>query len=365
LSNRFAIRIVWNRRDQPIHLYDAYTGGIRASYCPYNALDEMESPMVVTFSPDGQKILGCGFRTDRTIFSFDSTRPGRDAVAIYKLGKTRRSSDGQKGLISSIDFQQPNLSPTGNRIFAVGTYSPGSIYVYDDRIISATQQPTGTILTGACIVGHGKRHYRKKRRFMSLVDSDKRPKSDYDVDTDETNDWIDAAKNAWFQRKTQGGVSQLRFAPTNEYYLYSASRRANTVLAWDLRMLSGIDEYQTNPVLVMKSYETWNDTNQRIEFDFNCDTGNTLYVGGQDNCVRVYDVSTGNLKARMEGFDDVVSGVSFFRGFANNGPLLATASGSRYFPNIPDSEQTIGFEPSVLPESRPQGMLSLFSITAE
>ena len=89
--------------DQPVHLYDAYTGAVRATYRPFNAMDEMESPTVAIFSGNGQKILAAGFRTDRTIHIFDAAVPGRDSTILH-LGKTRRSSDGQKGLVSALSF---------------------------------------------------------------------------------------------------------------------------------------------------------------------------------------------------------------------------------------------------------------------
>eukprot|EP00956_Cyclotella_meneghiniana_P041399 scaffold225600_cov36-Cyclotella_meneghiniana.AAC.1 len=51
----------------PIHLIDAYTSSLRASYRPHNNVDELEGPTIVEFSPDGSKIYGTGFKTDRTI----------------------------------------------------------------------------------------------------------------------------------------------------------------------------------------------------------------------------------------------------------------------------------------------------------
>ena len=69
-------------------MYDAYSGDVRATYRPYNALDEMESPSVVSFVENGARLAMGGFRTDRMIHLFDLNRPGRDPAAIFKLGKT-------------------------------------------------------------------------------------------------------------------------------------------------------------------------------------------------------------------------------------------------------------------------------------
>jgi WD40 repeat protein len=317
--------------DQPVHLYDAYIRDhVRASYRPYNSLDEMEAPNVVTFSNDGQKIICGGFRTDRTLHIFDTSIPGRDST-IMRLGKTRRSSDGQKGLISSISF---GVSPS---LIAVGTYAPGSIYLYDLR---SSQQPSGTILNGHCIVGHGKGHARKKRRFLNISKPSTTSGNKCEIgaeegDLDELNDsnWLAAAKGKWYQSKTQGGVTQLQFAPNDDYILYSASRRSNSIIAWDIRMLSGQLEYQTNPIQGISSYETINNTNQRLEFDLDVE-GKTIYIGGQDNCLRIYDIKSGKCKNMICNLDDSVNGVSHT--IFNGRSFLAIATGSRRFASLDD-----------------------------
>ena len=288
---------------------------------------------MAAFTNDGQRIICGGFHTDRTLHVFDTTIPGRDST-VLRLGKTRRSSDGQKGLISSICFG--GGTSLSSPIFAVGTYSPGSIYLYDLR---SSQQPTGTILNGHCMVGHGKGHARKKRHFEKISKED----SDIPVDDAgsaelENNDenWFTAAKVKWFQSKTQSGVTQLQFAPNDEYILYSTSRRSNVVIAWDTRMLSGQSDYQSNPIRGLSSFETMNDTNQRLEFDIDS-TGQTMYVGGQDKCVRIYDIKSGKCKGKILDLDDVANGVSV----STNGgrTLLAIATGSRRFESQEDDFQ--------------------------
>ena len=51
-------------------------------------------------------------------------------------------------------------------------------------------------------------------------------------------------------------------------------------------MLSEDDESKHTVIRGLGSYETKNDTNQRLEFDIH---DSTLFVGGQD-CVRIYDL---------------------------------------------------------------------------
>lgn len=283
----------------------------------------MEAPNVTTFSHDGQRIICGGFRSDRTIHVFDTAIPGRDST-VLRLGKTRRSSDGQKGLVSSISFSGSSST------FAVGTYSPGSIYLYDLR---SSQSPSGTIVNGHCMVGHGKGHAKKKRRLVDITEGKKEARileADDDESINELNgdNWFTVAKAKWFQSKTQSGVTQLQFAPNDDYILYSSSRRSNVIIAWDVRMLSGRPEYQTNPVRGIATFETMNESNQRIEFDVDS-SGQTLYAGGQDKCVRIYDVKSGRCTGMIGDLDDTANGVSASNVIGTN--MLAVATGSRRF----------------------------------
>jgi len=286
------------RREQPIHLYDAYTGGIRASYRPYNALDELEAPLVVDMVAD--RLVAGGFR-DRTLHIFALDRPGRDST-VLRVGKTRRSSDGQKGIISAMDVtSQPN-------VWLMGTYAPGSLYIYDSR----TSGGAGSVFSGTCLVGHGKNN--KKGRFATLEEDDN------------GTEWLSASKVDWFVNKTQGGVTQVQM--TNDFSVYSASRRANSVLAWDLRVLSGNPDYQNQPIMGVGSFTTSSDTNQRLEFDLSKD-GSTLYVGGLDSCCRVYDTRSSKLLHTITGLDRANNGVSC--ACVGNKAMLALVTGTRHF----------------------------------
>ena len=295
--------------DQPVHLYDAYTSSIRATYCPYNDKDEMESPQLVSFQPDGQKLVCGGFRTDRCLHLFDTNRPGKEGTLV-KLGKTRRSTDGQKGHVSSLAF----ASSSNNNVLAVGTYSPGSIYIYDTRMATVA----GSILQGLCVVGHGKSHARKKRRF---------PTDDDDNSNKDGQLLFTAVKVQWYHSRTRGGVTQLRFA-NNNHRLYSTSRRSDAVLAWDVRMLTDPTN-ATRPICGTNHYPTNNQTNQRMEFTLS-DCERYLFVGGNDCCVRVYNTVTNQLVTTLDGLDDAANGVSYHS--VHNGSL-AVALGCRKFPS--------------------------------
>lgn len=337
-------------RDQPVHLFDAYNATIRATYRPYNALDEMESPSVVTFTPDGTRIFTAGFKSDRTIHVFDTNIPGRDST-ILRLGKTRRSADGQKGLISALAFPNRHAS-----IFAVGTFSPGSIYIYDDRSAQATN-PVGTVLHGGlCVVGHGK---GKKRRLAPTLPQDM-PHSDMEQTMDIFNDELfSKAKVSWFQSRTRTGITQLTWADSSnsDFLLYSSSRRSDSVLAWDLRMLSG---NTSHPIQGVLAYARDGDTNQKLQFTLHKNPRTQeeeLITASHDQCVLIYHAATGRLLHTMRGFEDVVNGVSTHTQ-QDGTSLLAVSVGGRRFPIYAEIDQDEEEKDGVSP-----GYLDLYQVT--
>lgn len=336
----------------PIHLIDAYTSSLRASYRPHNAVDELEGPTIVEFSPDGRRIYGTGFKTDRTIAVFDTSIPGREGQ-ILRLGKTRRSKDGQKGIPSAIAFPTNNYGGENHNgpcnVFAVGAYSPASIYIYDDRMNASA----GTIVLhgGLTVVGHGKAFSRKKRHFTDNTTNDNNNNND-DNDGQIENNWFSSARVHWFQSQARGGVTQLMWAPpssSNPYVLYSASRRSDAVLSWDVRMLSSCNNTtNTNnrkksyPICGLKSYARDGDTNQRLGFDLDRD-GKRIYVGTgcKQGVVKIYDTASSTLECEVEIDNNnggpckdyyAVNGVSVLHRTGSES-LLAVATGSRSYPD--------------------------------
>ncbi|GMI26506.1 hypothetical protein TrRE_jg8537, partial [Triparma retinervis] len=109
-------------RDQPLQLWDAWTGGMRASYIARDDKDELTAANCCQFSPDGTLIYA-GYRNAVRVFRTD--RPGLDCE-VRKTVDSRKSKDGQRGIISCI---APNLDGS---LYAAGSYD-GSIYLYDER----------------------------------------------------------------------------------------------------------------------------------------------------------------------------------------------------------------------------------------
>uniref|UniRef100_A0A3Q3ETZ9 Telomerase Cajal body protein 1 n=1 Tax=Labrus bergylta TaxID=56723 RepID=A0A3Q3ETZ9_9LABR len=97
-------------RDNPVHVWDAFYGEVRASFRPYNHLDELTAAHSLCFSPDGSQLY-CGF--DKTVRVFYTDRPGRDCEERPTIVKKQ----GQSGIISCFGF-----SPCQS-VYACGSYS--------------------------------------------------------------------------------------------------------------------------------------------------------------------------------------------------------------------------------------------------
>ena len=110
-------------RDHPMHMWDAYSGALRASYAAYNHLDEVTSAYSMTVGPAGTRLYA-GF--DRAIRIFDVARPGRQCE-LRPTCPSRKSREGQRGIISCL-----TCSPDHSGLFAAGSYA-GSVGLYVDN----------------------------------------------------------------------------------------------------------------------------------------------------------------------------------------------------------------------------------------
>uniref|UniRef100_A0A1A8R2N7 Telomerase Cajal body protein 1 n=1 Tax=Nothobranchius rachovii TaxID=451742 RepID=A0A1A8R2N7_9TELE len=112
-------------RDNPVHVWDAFYGDVRASFRPYNHLDELTAAHSLCFSPDGAQLY-CGF--EKMVRVFYTERPGRDCEERPTVVKKR----GQSGIISCFSFS-PCLS-----VYACGSYSRcAGIYSCQDGTLLA------------------------------------------------------------------------------------------------------------------------------------------------------------------------------------------------------------------------------------
>uniref|UniRef100_A0A4W4G5E0 Telomerase Cajal body protein 1 n=1 Tax=Electrophorus electricus TaxID=8005 RepID=A0A4W4G5E0_ELEEL len=117
--------IASSSRDNPVHIWDAFYGDLRATFRPYNHLDELTAAHSLCFSPDGSRLY-CGF--DKAVRVFRTDRPGRDCEERPTVVKKQ----GQSGIISCMAF-----SPF-QAVYACGSYSRTvGLYSCDDGSLLA------------------------------------------------------------------------------------------------------------------------------------------------------------------------------------------------------------------------------------
>eukprot|EP00741_Cyanophora_paradoxa_P016568 tig00020927_g15998.t1 len=110
-------------RDHPVHMWDAFTGALRATYRAYDQMDEIAAAFSLAFNLDGTKLF-CGFNNCVRIFSIE--RAGRDFETVPTVAR-RKDRHGQRGIISSIAF-----SPDRSGLYAAGSYAR-TVGLYDER----------------------------------------------------------------------------------------------------------------------------------------------------------------------------------------------------------------------------------------
>ncbi|CAM9289057.1 unnamed protein product, partial [Sphacelaria rigidula] len=254
-------------RDHPLHLWDAFTGSLRATYRAYDHLDEVAAANSVCFNTSGVvvftahnadhnagKCLAPETGYNRMIRVFDVSEPGRSFEARPTC-KTRKSPIGQRGIISALAFSP---DPSGGGLFAAGSYAR-TICLYSAN------------------------------RCVAMI--------------------------AEFSTSTMGGVTHLTFSPDGRL-LFSGSRKDPDIVCWDVR--------QTRQAL--NTFRRDADTNQRITFDID-PSGRYLASGSVYQEVVLYDIEKQVLAGRISHQADAVSSVSFHP----HAPLLAIGTGQRHF----------------------------------
>ncbi|KAM3823907.1 LOW QUALITY PROTEIN: telomerase Cajal body protein 1 [Vipera latastei] len=245
-------------RDNPVHVWDAFSGELRASFRPYNHLDELTAAHSLCFTPDGTQLF-CGF--DKMVRVFDTSRPGRSCENRPTFAKKQ----GQTGIISCIAF-----SPA-QPLYACTSYA---------KTVGLYSRAEGDPL--AMLVGH------------------------------------------------RGGITHAAFSPDG-IYLFTGGRKDAEILCWDLRQ----------PGEMVFSLSRTVGTNQRLYFDLD-PSGRYLVSGNTNGLVTVWDTTQpppGDPPAvlppvlQFQAVGDCVNGISLHPSL----PLLATASGQRHFPDLPES----------------------------
>ena len=113
-------------RDQPLQLWDAFTGGRFASYAGYGDSEELDTATSVAFGYDCSRIYG-GY--NGVVRVWDVAVPGRSCRKVQIFRRAHAVASGQKGLVSSMDSSVHGV--------AVGSFA-GTVAVYDGNIGGGT-----------------------------------------------------------------------------------------------------------------------------------------------------------------------------------------------------------------------------------
>ncbi|XP_017755468.1 PREDICTED: telomerase Cajal body protein 1 [Eufriesea mexicana] len=125
--------------------------------------------------------------------------------------------------------------------------------------------------------------------------------------------------------KTRSGVTQIEFSPCGTK-LFSAVRRSNEFLCWDLR----------NPGTVLYSLKgRQSDTNQRIQFDI-MPNGKEIVSGSTNGDIIIWELPQNldcidlNTAYEIKLSCDCINGISLHRSL----PVVATSTGQRFCDSI-------------------------------
>jgi WD40 repeat protein len=104
-------------RDNPVHVWDAFTGRCRGSYCAYTDAEELTAGYCIAFNENaGSEQMYVGF--NNCVRVFDLSRPGREHRILPTFKRANRETTGQRGIISCIAF-----NPDKSGLYACGSYS--------------------------------------------------------------------------------------------------------------------------------------------------------------------------------------------------------------------------------------------------
>ncbi|KAI0237049.1 hypothetical protein L0F63_000665 [Massospora cicadina] len=223
--------------DHPIHLVDGVSGegdqpnrfdfgrvpsSVRGSYPVIDHRERYVGPTSITFHPeeDGKlhynpsssrrlmlliaviQVIYCGY--ENAIQVMDLTRPGWMGWK-QPTSPSRKAPVGQKGLISSIDFQ-PGYQGEGASIYGAGSFA-GTFGLYDERHNPAMNLPSLTFPNHKLLRGRG--------------------------------------------------ITHLQFSPTHPHLLYVGARRASAILEYDIRQ----------PNYPKRAFDRPLSSDQRLAFD--------------------------------------------------------------------------------------------------
>ncbi|SPO29437.1 related to Guanine nucleotide-binding protein beta 5 [Ustilago trichophora] len=313
-----------SHRDLPTRLTASNDGQSRASYSIMNHVEKFVGPHSLAFSPDLSRLY-CGLYSALAVFPL--SRPGLNTHAHVPLISEKRSTGGQRGIISAL-ATTAHPSDATQELVAVATYNGSvGIYGFDPTMFPAATEHTATHTTS----------YGEEALAQSCCLA------------------------GW--REIEGdGITQLKFHPLMPYVLFVASRRSDYIYVYDIRYLMGdTSRWSFRPLaqaaagvrtahLVAKMRRCGGASHQRLHFDVDW-AGRWLATGDESGMIHMWRVDTGRFVDQAaldeEAFQvlelkpdlswkahaDAVGSVSFHP----YQPWVASVSGSRRWPNAESS----------------------------
>ncbi|XP_049875134.1 telomerase Cajal body protein 1 homolog [Pectinophora gossypiella] len=176
MNSHFPETCCWltTRQNAPIQMWDAFDGSLRCSYRGFNAADEMEPALCVTFTPEANSIIG-GYK--KFLRTFDVDRPGRD-FSEHKIGSPAASLAVNSNLLAVGSW---NTTIALYNVNDMGTYkSIGKMHGHTGGITHMKFTPDGLKLVSGARKDHRLlvwdiRYYRRPLNILSrVVDTNQR-----------------------------------------------------------------------------------------------------------------------------------------------------------------------------------------------
>ncbi|CAH2090477.1 unnamed protein product [Euphydryas editha] len=165
---------ITTRQNAPVQMWDAFDGSLRCSYRGFNAVDEMEPALSVTFNTDGTKIVA-GYK--KFLRTFDVERPGRD-FGEHKINSPASCLATDRNLLAVGSW---NTSISLFNMSESGTFkSIGKMHGHSGGVTHIKFTPDGLKLVSGARKDHRLlvwdiRYYRRPLNILSrVVDTNQR-----------------------------------------------------------------------------------------------------------------------------------------------------------------------------------------------
>ncbi|CAB3247177.1 unnamed protein product [Arctia plantaginis] len=156
------------RQNAPVQMWDAFNGSLRCSYRGFNAVDEMEPAISVTFSYDSNRIIA-GYK--KVLRTFDVERPGRE-FAEHKISSPASCFATSDNLLAVGSW---NTTINLYSITEMGTYkSIGKMHGHARGVTHLKFAPDGLRLVSGARKDHRLlvwdiRYYRRPLNILTRV----------------------------------------------------------------------------------------------------------------------------------------------------------------------------------------------------